>query len=188
MSDKFNWKDITYFVSFLIALFTFLKTFRKKEYVSIDYKTEYGDEANLYVFAIKGIAYSVQIKNETYDILGKKYENLNISTQKFERNKNTGDESSYFPKLGENEVIEIENAFKKSAFTSKEKYAKFSEGFSLKTLKKDPLFQLVDQMMAKYPSSKKSYLKKLNSMVFSKINSFVQLSKNKNSLSSEFHI
>ena len=113
MSDKFNWKDITYFVSFLIALFTFLKTFRKKEYVSIDYKTEYGDEANLYIFAIKGIAYSVQIKNETYDILGKKYENLNISTQKFERNKNTGDESSYFPKLGENEVIEIENAFKK---------------------------------------------------------------------------
>ena len=44
MSDKFNWKDITYFVSFLIGLFTFLKTFRKKEYVSIDYKTEYGDE------------------------------------------------------------------------------------------------------------------------------------------------
>ena len=44
----------------------------------------------------------------------------------------------------------VAKAFKKSAFTSKEKYAAFAKEFSLKKLKKDPLFILVNEMMNKY--------------------------------------
>jgi len=125
MNDCLNWKDALYFISFLTALITFIKTFRKKEYCSLDYKTESGDETNLYIFGIKDDLYSLKILCENKKIEAIKYSDLNISEMKHNRNLKSGDKSLYFPRIEKNDVIEIRNAmdFGKIRFEYEDRYS-----------------------------------------------------------------
>lgn len=109
-----TWKDIIYLLSFAIGLFTFIKTFRKKDYCSIDYKTEEGDEVNLYIFGIKDDLYNLQIVNNDPNINATKLNGINISQIKYKRAdlEDSGDESLYFPFIDKNDFIEIKNANK----------------------------------------------------------------------------
>ena len=56
------------------------------------------------------------------------------------------------PKIHSKKKIDayVEKAFKKSIFSNKERYEAFAKDFSLKTLQKDPLYVLVDEMINKY--------------------------------------
>lgn len=125
MSNCITWKDVLYFMSFLIGLITFIKTFRKKEYCSLDYKTEYGDETNLYIFAIKDDLYNLKILSENQKLKAIKYTDLNISKLKHERNSKSGDKSLYFPRIEKNDVIEIRDAkdLGKIKFEYEDKYS-----------------------------------------------------------------
>lgn len=125
MNDYLNWKDVIYFISFLTALITFVKTFRKKEYCSLDYKTEPGDETNLYIFGIKDDLYSLRILSKNEKLVAIKYTDLNISEMKHTRNSKSGDKSLYFPRIEKNDVIEIRNAmnFGNIKFEYEDKYS-----------------------------------------------------------------
>jgi len=105
-------EDTIYLLSFIIGLITFIKTFRKKDYCSIDFKTEEGDEVNLYIFGIKDNLYNLQILNDKPNINATKLTGVNISQIKYKRAdfKDKGDESLYFPSIERNDVIEIKNA------------------------------------------------------------------------------
>lgn len=107
-----KWKDTIYLLSFIIGLLTFVKTFRKKNYCSIDFKTEEGDEVYLYIFGIKDNLYNLQIFNDNPNINATKLKGVNISQIKYKRAefKEKGDESLYFPFIDKDDVIEIKNA------------------------------------------------------------------------------
>lgn len=109
---ELNWKDYIYLSSFLITLITFYRTFFwKRGHGSLNYKTEYGDEANLYLYASKEGIYDIKISGNEKLGYAIKYSGINISELKSDRKKYKGDKSLFFSSLKENEVIEIIDAY-----------------------------------------------------------------------------
>lgn len=106
----FSWKDSVYLITFFIGFITFIKTFRKKDFCELNYKTVFGDETNLYIFRIKGVLYNLKITCKNKKITAVKYKNIDISKIKKQRDQITGDQSLFFPIIEENEVIEIREA------------------------------------------------------------------------------
>ena len=110
--SNFSWRDLSYFITFLIGLITFIKTFRKKDFCELNFKTESGDEQHLYIFCTKSELYNLRITSELEGVNALKHKDINISKIKYNRDEIDGDESLFFPTIKNNEVIEIIKAHK----------------------------------------------------------------------------
>lgn len=110
MNNISTFKDFSYIITFFIGLITFIKTFRKRGFCCLDYKTEVGDEVNIYIFGIKDDVFNLKILCDNNKINATKFKNSEVSKIKNERDKMSGDVSLYFPSIDKDDVIEIRHA------------------------------------------------------------------------------
>lgn len=129
-------KDILYLIGSVLGVIGFFRTLKKRDYCSLNYKTDFGNEVEPYLICLKGDIYNLSITNGDRAVFVLKYPSSVIPA--FENRKDTPagsiDRAAFYPILKEQEFIIIDNKdfkMKKMHFHYEDKYSnKYKQTFS----------------------------------------------------------
>ena len=104
-------KDILYLIGSVLGIIGFIRTLKKVDYCSLNYKTDFGNEAEPYLICLKGDMYNLSITNKERAVFVKKYQSNVIPAYENRKIVLTSeiDRSAFFPILKEGEFIVIDN-------------------------------------------------------------------------------
>jgi hypothetical protein len=129
-------KDILYLVGSVLGIIGFIRTLKKRDYVSLNYKTDFGNEVEPYVMCLKGDMYNLSISTTDRAVMVQKYpstaspsfENRKKCFNKYDRR------SSFYPIVKEMEFLVIDNKdfeMGKLHFKYEDKYSNhYRQGFT----------------------------------------------------------
>jgi hypothetical protein len=104
------YKDLLYLVGSILGIIGFIRTLKKIDYCTLNYRTDFGNEVEPYLVCIKGTLYNLQISNKHRAVFVHKYPS-NIPPLYEHRTKMPAaiERSSFFPVVKEQEFILIDN-------------------------------------------------------------------------------
>jgi len=104
-------KDILYLVGSILGIIGFIRTFKKREYCSFNYKTDFGNEVEPYLICLRSNMYNLKVSNSKRAVFVVKYPSTAIAS--FENRKtvltSTLERASFFPLFKEEEFLVIDN-------------------------------------------------------------------------------
>lgn len=104
------YKDILYLIGSVLGIIGFIRTLKKVDHCTFNYKTDFGNEVEPYLICLKGDIYNLQVSNKERAVFVKKYP-ANIPPLHEHRTKlpTSPEHSSFFPIVKEQEFILIDN-------------------------------------------------------------------------------
>jgi hypothetical protein len=104
------YKDILYLIGSVLGIIGFVRTLKKIDYCTFNYRTDFGNEVEPYLVCLKGNIYNLQISNKERAVFVQKYP-ANIPPVHEHRTKlpATVERSSFFPIVKEQEFIVVDN-------------------------------------------------------------------------------
>jgi hypothetical protein len=104
------YKDILYLIGSVLGIIGFVRTLKKIDYCTFNYRTDFGNEVEPYLICLKGNIYNLQVSNKQRAVFVHKYP-ASIPPLHEHRTKLPAivEHSSFFPILKEQEFILVEN-------------------------------------------------------------------------------
>ncbi|HTN19705.1 MAG TPA: hypothetical protein VL125_04485 [Pelobium sp.] len=129
-------KDILYLIGSILGIIGFIRTFKKRDYCVLNYRTDFGNEVEPYLICLKSDMYNLKVSNTERAVIVSKYPSSILPTYdgRLDLPKKLLVEASFFPLFKESEFLVLDNRnFKigKLIFTYEDKYEnKYKQEFS----------------------------------------------------------
>ena len=104
-------KDILYLIGSVLGIIGFIRTLKKREYCSLSFKTDYGNEVEPYLLCLRGTIYNLSISDDKGSVIVNKYPSGSIPSfhSRSEIGKAVLEEASFFPVLKEFDFFVVQN-------------------------------------------------------------------------------